>query len=239
MRLKARAVGELGRAAVGAHPVDLVLPPPLAAVPAVDQGIGEVGQVARGLPHRGRREDGRIQADDVVAPLHHRLPPGVLHVAQHVDPERAVVVGRAEAAVDLGRLEDEAAPLAQPDHLLHQVGRATGRVGSNFRVRHRGQWYRLAPDRRSPTGARPRPGPRPCRRAVTALASSRPRTVSTARPSTRSTSPLEIGVVGQAVGRNARRGSQSEGQRLEAPLPVGEHLLASGGGVPDAPTRDT
>ncbi len=118
-------LGELGGAAVGADPVDLVLAPALVAVPAVDQGVGEVGQVARGLPHRRRRQDGGVEADHVVAALDHGLPPGVLHVAQQVDPQRAVVVGGAEAAVDLGRLEDEAAPLAQADHLLHQVGGAS------------------------------------------------------------------------------------------------------------------
>ena len=77
--------------------------------------------MARGRPHGGRAEDGGVEADDVVAQLHHGAPPGVLDVAQHVDPERAVVVGGAEAAVDLGRGEDEAAGAAQPHHLLHQV----------------------------------------------------------------------------------------------------------------------
>ena len=55
-------LGELGGPAVGADAVDLVLAPALVAVPAVDQGIGEVGQVARGLPHRRRRQDGGVQA---------------------------------------------------------------------------------------------------------------------------------------------------------------------------------
>ena len=74
----------------------------------------------------GGDEDGGVEADDVVAQLHHRPPPRVLHVAQQQDAERAVVVGRAEAAVDLGRREHEAAPLAQVDDLVEQ-GRVGGR----------------------------------------------------------------------------------------------------------------
>ena len=69
----------------------------------------------------GGDEDGGVEADHVVALLDHGAPPGVLHVAQHVDAERPVVVGGAEAAVDLGRREDEAPVAAQAHHLLHQV----------------------------------------------------------------------------------------------------------------------
>ena len=88
--------------------VELVEPEPLVADLAVDERVGEVLQVARGLPHRGRRQDGGVEADDVVAQLHHRPPPRVLDVAQQQHAERAVVVGGAEAAVDLGRREHEA-----------------------------------------------------------------------------------------------------------------------------------
>ena len=115
-------LGQVVRAAVGADPVDLVLAPALVAVAAVHQGVGEGGQVARGGPHRRRRQDGGVEPDHVVAQLDHRTPPGVLHVAQHVDPERAVVVGRAEAAVDLGRGEDESPVAAEADDLFQQVG---------------------------------------------------------------------------------------------------------------------
>ena len=121
MRLKARASVRSCEPQLGQTPVDLVGPPALVAVLAVDQGVGEGGQVARGLPDGGRAEDGGVEADHVVALLDHGAPPGVLDVAQHVDAERAVVVGGAEAAVDLGRGEDEAAVAAQPHHLLHQV----------------------------------------------------------------------------------------------------------------------
>ncbi len=148
-------LGELGRTARRAHPVDLVLAPPLVAVAAVDQRVGEVGQVARGVPHRRGRQDGGIQAHHVVTALHHRLPPGVLDIAQHVDAERPEVVGRPEAPVDLRRLEDEAAALAQPDHLVHEAG---GRVRGGHGVRHREEAYRLPPTRPSPARAGPSPG---------------------------------------------------------------------------------
>jgi hypothetical protein len=65
IRLKARGLGELGRATVGTDAVDLVLAPALVAVEAVDEGIGEGLQVARGRPHGGRAEDGGVEADDV------------------------------------------------------------------------------------------------------------------------------------------------------------------------------
>ena len=120
-QVEGAGLGQVVGAAVGADALDLVGPPALVAVLAVDQGVGEGGQVARGGPDGRRAEDGGVEADHVVAQLDHGAPPGVLDVAQHVDPERAVVVGGAEAAVDLGRREDEAAGAAQPHHLLHQV----------------------------------------------------------------------------------------------------------------------
>ena len=69
----------------------------------------------------GRRQDGGVEADHVVAQLHHRAPPGVLDVAQQQHADGPVVVGGAEAAVDLGRREHEAAALRQVDDLLHQI----------------------------------------------------------------------------------------------------------------------
>ena len=123
-------LGEVLGAAIGADTLDLVGPPALVAVLAVDQGVGEGGEVARGSPDGRRPEDGRIEADHVVTLLDHGAPPGVLDVAQHVDTERAVVVGGAEPAVELGRVEDEAAGPAEPYHLLHQVvGASLRRLG--------------------------------------------------------------------------------------------------------------
>jgi len=102
--------------------VELVEPEALLAVRAVDQRVAEVGEVARGLEHLGRAEDRRIDQHDVVALLHHRPDPGVADVAQEQRAERPVVVGGAETAVDLGRGEDEPAPLAQVDDLVEVGG---------------------------------------------------------------------------------------------------------------------
>jgi hypothetical protein len=64
-------------------------------------------------------QDRGIQCDDVVAALDHRALPLALDVVLQQDAVMAVVVGRREAAVDLRRLEDEAATLAQRHDLLH------------------------------------------------------------------------------------------------------------------------
>ena len=92
------------------------------AVLAVDQRIGEAGDVPRGLPHPRMHEDRGVEPFDVVARVHHRPPPAVLHVLLELDPERPVVPDRSQAAVDLGRLEDEAPPLGERDELVHHGG---------------------------------------------------------------------------------------------------------------------
>ena len=71
---------------------------------------------------------GGVDEHDVVALLHHRPDPGVLDVAQHQRPERPVVVGAAEAAVDLRRREHEPAPLGEVDDLI-ELGRRHGHPG--------------------------------------------------------------------------------------------------------------
>ena len=85
----------------------------LIAVAALHQGIGEDRLVTRSLPHLTGLEDGRVEADHVVPLLDHGPPPLVLDVPQQLNPERAVVVGGANPAVDLGGLEDEAALLGE------------------------------------------------------------------------------------------------------------------------------
>ena len=90
------------------------------ALLAVDQRVGEAGDVARGLPDARVHEDRAVDADDVVARLHHVAPPGVLDVALELDAERAVVPAARQAAVDLARLEDEAAPLGEVHDLFHR-----------------------------------------------------------------------------------------------------------------------
>ena len=98
----------------------VLAPAPLALAEALDERVGEALEVARGLPDPRVLEDRRVEGDDVVAVLEHRPPPLVLDVVLQQDPVVAVVVGRAEAAVDLRGGEDEAAPLAERDDLLHR-----------------------------------------------------------------------------------------------------------------------
>ena len=134
------SLGQVLGAAVGASVLDLVRAPPLLAVAAVDQGVGEGRQVARCLPDLGVREDRGVDRHDVVTLLDHCPPPGLAYVAEHEGAERAVVVGRADAAVDLGRREDEATPLAQVDDGVEQpgVGRGLGRCRHGGRLLARG-----------------------------------------------------------------------------------------------------
>ena len=116
-----RAVLAAARARVGV--VELVEAEAVLAVGAVDEGVGEARQVAAGFPHLRRTEDGGVDQHDVVALLDHGADPRLLDVAQHERPERAVVVGAAEAAVDLRRGVDEAAALAEVDDLVELGGR--------------------------------------------------------------------------------------------------------------------
>ena len=124
IRLNCARLGErVLRAAVRARARvgQLVGAEALLAVAAVDERVGERGEVAARLPHLRRHEDGGVEADDVVAQLHHRAPPGVLDVALEEHAEGAVVPGGAEPAVDLARREDQPASLRQVDDAVHQV----------------------------------------------------------------------------------------------------------------------
>ena len=94
----------------------------LLAGPAVDQRVAEAADVAGGLPDVRVEDDRGVERDDVVPLPHHRLEPARLDVVLQQDAVVAVVVGAAEAAVDLGRGEDEPAPLRQTDDLVHRDG---------------------------------------------------------------------------------------------------------------------
>ncbi len=129
--------------------VELILTEPPVADRAVDERVGEVLKVAARLPDRWRREDRGVDEHDVVALLHHRPHPGVLHVAQHQRAERAVVVSRAESAVDLGRRENEAPSLAQVDDLI-EIG--CGHEGRGYRQVSALRLAKPLADRRSSPG---------------------------------------------------------------------------------------
>ena len=94
---------------------------PLLAVPAVDERVGERGDVPARLPHARRHADGGVEGHDVVAQLHHRSEPRVLHVSLEQRAERPVVPRGAEPAIDLTGREYETAPLGQVDHAIHHV----------------------------------------------------------------------------------------------------------------------
>src|SRR5512132_418422 len=112
-----------GPAVLGLERLDqVVLAEALVAVAALDQRVGERLEVAGGLPDPRGHDDGRVLADHVVAQLHDRAPPGPLDVVLQLDPERTVVVARTDPAVDLARLEGEAAASGQVDDGVHGVG---------------------------------------------------------------------------------------------------------------------
>ena len=70
------------------------------AVAAIDQRITEMLKMPRRDLDPRIGDDCRFDADDVVALLHHRLPPASRMLRRSLDPERAVVLGVGEAAVD-------------------------------------------------------------------------------------------------------------------------------------------
>ena len=82
--------------------------------------------MARCDPGLGVLDDRAVETHHVLALGHRRAPPGLTHVAQQLDAERAVVVGVADPPVDLGGLEHESPALAQGDDLVHQGGFGLG-----------------------------------------------------------------------------------------------------------------
>jgi hypothetical protein len=87
---------------------------------AVDQRVGEAGEMARGLPGLGVLDDRGVQRDDVVTLLEHRVPPGVDDVALEQHAVVPIVIGVGDPPVDLGGGEDQAAALAQRHDLVHR-----------------------------------------------------------------------------------------------------------------------
>ena len=106
---------------------------------AVDERIDEPTHVPGRLPHARVHEDRRVEPLDVVARADHRLPPLLLQVALERNAEWPVIPHRAQPAVDLGGLEDEAAPLAQRDEFFEDV-RRVAHAGFRSRI-----WSRRVP----------------------------------------------------------------------------------------------
>ena len=80
---------------------------------ALDEHVVEGATCARGLPHSRVHDDGRVEADHVLAHVDHAAPPLLFYVPLHLDAKRPVVVGGADAAVDLRALVHEAPALAE------------------------------------------------------------------------------------------------------------------------------
>lgn len=102
---------------------------------ALDQGVGEVLNVAGGLPDFGVHEDGGVEADDgevVALVVDHGAPPGVLDVAFEFGAEGAVVPGGVEAAVDFAALEEEAAALGEGEDFVHEGELGLGGHGGSL-----------------------------------------------------------------------------------------------------------
>jgi len=87
---------------------------------AVDHRIRETANVAGSDQHLLHREDGTVQAENVIALLDRLAPPVILEVALQFDAERAVVPTTVEPPVEFTGLEDEALALAKTDNLLHR-----------------------------------------------------------------------------------------------------------------------
>ena len=107
----------------------LVLAPAAVADDALDERVGEALDVAAGPPDLRVHDDGRVEADHVVALEDHGAPPGVLDVALELGAERAVVPGAGQASVNLAALEDEASALAEGYELVQVDGHALLRGG--------------------------------------------------------------------------------------------------------------
>ena len=125
----ARLGERVGRAAGRAsRTFEVILAEAPLARAAVHHRVVEVLHMPAGLPDARRLNDRRVDAHHIAALAHHRPPPGVLDVALELDPERAVVVGRPKAPVNLAGREDKSALLAERDERLHRdAGRSGGR----------------------------------------------------------------------------------------------------------------
>jgi hypothetical protein len=99
----------------------VVGPEPLVAGLALGQRVGERGDVAAGLPDLGGQDDRGVEADDVVALLHHVPPPLALDVVLQLHAERSVVPRGSQTTVDVTGRVDESTSLAQVDNGIEAV----------------------------------------------------------------------------------------------------------------------
>ena len=117
--VRAGHVGQRGgRAALalGVLLLEVVGPVPAVAGLALDQRVGERGDVAGGHPDLPGQDDGRVEADHVVPAGDHVPPPLPLDVLLELHTVRAVVPRRPGSAVDLAAGVHEPPALAEVDH---------------------------------------------------------------------------------------------------------------------------
>ena len=145
-----RLARELGGLAPAWRLGEMVGAEALLAGAAVDQRVREPGEVARGLPRARVLDDRRVERDDVVALLDHRLPPCADDVVLEQHAVVPVVVRVGDPAVDVRGGEDEAAALAQRHDLVHGYD-VFGHEARHSRRCSAARWRRG------------RPGPCPCR----------------------------------------------------------------------------
>ena len=89
------------------------------ALLAVNQGIGETTDMARGDPCLGIHQDSTVDADVMGIFLDKFLPPGCLDVVFQQDAQRAVVPGIRQAAINFRTGENKSTILGQGDNFLH------------------------------------------------------------------------------------------------------------------------
>src|SRR5439155_6288609 len=102
--------------------LELIGTEPLVAGLALGQRVDELLDVARRDPYLAGQDHRGVEADDVVALLHHGAPPLAPDVVLELDAERAVVPRRTGAAVDLAGRVHEAPALGETDDGVEAVG---------------------------------------------------------------------------------------------------------------------
>src|SRR3989344_8780306 len=117
--IKSARLGEFLTAAGRTLAADLIGTETFLAFFAIDDLVGKIIRVARGLPYHRMHENTRIQAHHIIAAVHNGFPPGVLDVALQFHAEWAVIPGTGETTVYFGRLKDETAPFAQRGDFFH------------------------------------------------------------------------------------------------------------------------
>ena len=100
--------------------------------------------MARRYPHLRVHQDAGVDADDVVAQLHHLAPPRALDVVLQLNAEWPVVPHGVDAAVDLARRKDESATLGQRDDRV-EIGDGRGRISGGRQVRQGKKTLQIAP----------------------------------------------------------------------------------------------